>query len=762
MSQQVIAGVPKQQQMDTDSICKVILDQVPAEHPMGLEDYERSLTDVLHSIFSTLDKAEGAVLKRSGYCFFDQLQLGSFTHLLKYCNDLQTTILSKTFGASALSKWIVCDKTRLSALIASHEGVASTTGSGLLDDTLMCTIEWSALLEDIETLIDSHLVRLNNGSYGESSSLTLFDIIADMESKLLKPGTAVFNVLLPGQHDDGHPNLMSIMQILQKIMETVSDDDGLKRKLMELISIKGHSASSDLLVPQSETVDTDITLEPNLLRFYEVCNSQLAQWYQSRKAVGAELSELPEQDALTSATKALMIGVSDDIDLPHIEQISNSKLSESEANILFAPTYLQIDSKPSFDQSLDDDCRFADLSLAAKEELAEMFLALPHGTMCSKSLNYWYLEKVLGISQRAVIKQLPYLLYELRNELLVKGEDIDKKFFIVSKDELIVVAKKLPSAQEITDVLQSKSHSMLLAWMLRAITMAVSSQSQFFTNVCQAWSHAFTMNGNDAAAEWIVNLISLVPSNFSGYLMHLWMSNVMSAVLGGVSIAHTQTFFVRWMNELSGPIRWAAIQTVFTVLSSEHGGLFETLLEWANQAPIVWGSSKATAKSEDTSVTTQDSSISAVGDSHEKLAVDVNELTTAVATTTLADGTVVPMTKPKVADADNEFFCHNLIEEIFRSEDVQASFKGSFHNAVKLLSKINSRDVHFVLEVIQNAADNDYNDNVQPTLIIELNKKEVIVKSNEVGFVEKNVRAICSVGKSHKKTIGFIGHKGIG
>jgi hypothetical protein len=114
-------------------------------------------------------------------------------------------------------------------------------------------------------------------------------------------------------------------------------------------------------------------------------------------------------------------------------------------------------------------------------------------------------------------------------------------------------------------------------------------------------------------------------------------------------------------------------------------------------------------------------------------------------------------------DANNETFCKELISSIYNSKDAQSSFSGALKNTLDLLSEMNSRDVHFVLEVVQNAADNKYSPLVQPTLVIELHKSNVTIKCNEVGFVEENVRAICSVGESHKKQrIGFIGKKGIG
>ncbi len=100
---------------------------------------------------------------------------------------------------------------------------------------------------------------------------------------------------------------------------------------------------------------------------------------------------------------------------------------------------------------------------------------------------------------------------------------------------------------------------------------------------------------------------------------------------------------------------------------------------------------------------------------------------------------------------------------------------------IKRLSlELYSKDTHFVLELIQNADDNSYSPALMsagkgrgqkrrgmysvPALKFIVRKKEIIVLNNEVGFVEKNVRAICDVGRSTKSASrsGYIGQKGIG
>ncbi|KAJ8413728.1 hypothetical protein AAFF_G00082350 [Aldrovandia affinis] len=84
----------------------------------------------------------------------------------------------------------------------------------------------------------------------------------------------------------------------------------------------------------------------------------------------------------------------------------------------------------------------------------------------------------------------------------------------------------------------------------------------------------------------------------------------------------------------------------------------------------------------------------------------------------------------------------------------------------RLSAELYSKDTHFVLELIQNADDNSYPlaGGVQPALAFVLERDCIIILNNESGFEERNIRAICDVGRSTKgkHKYGYIGQKGIG
>ncbi|KAL8143907.1 hypothetical protein V2J09_016939 [Rumex salicifolius] len=95
--------------------------------------------------------------------------------------------------------------------------------------------------------------------------------------------------------------------------------------------------------------------------------------------------------------------------------------------------------------------------------------------------------------------------------------------------------------------------------------------------------------------------------------------------------------------------------------------------------------------------------------------------------------------------------------------------------AVKYLStELYSKDVHFLMELIQNAEDNEYEDGIEPSLEFMLTSKDItgtgapmtlLVFNNEKGFSRRNMDSVCSIGDSSKtghRRSGYIGEKGIG
>lgn len=96
-------------------------------------------------------------------------------------------------------------------------------------------------------------------------------------------------------------------------------------------------------------------------------------------------------------------------------------------------------------------------------------------------------------------------------------------------------------------------------------------------------------------------------------------------------------------------------------------------------------------------------------------------------------------------------------------EDIEL-IKQDLQNSIsQLANDLYSDGIHFVLELIQNADDNEYFSSNNPLLKFVIDEEKILVQNNEKGFTNENVISLCSVGKSKKtKEKGYIGEKGIG
>jgi hypothetical protein len=110
-----------------------------------------------------------------------------------------------------------------------------------------------------------------------------------------------------------------------------------------------------------------------------------------------------------------------------------------------------------------------------------------------------------------------------------------------------------------------------------------------------------------------------------------------------------------------------------------------------------------------------------------------------------------------------------LVEDFGYSDDghrpaADSPVTTKLKNALEHLStSLYGSDVHFVMELVQNADDNTYEIGTKPTLKFQLYPHSVVVFNNEKGFLRENIIAICGVGGSTKKGLtGYIGQKGIG
>ncbi|KAI1655267.1 hypothetical protein F4813DRAFT_186285 [Daldinia decipiens] len=88
-------------------------------------------------------------------------------------------------------------------------------------------------------------------------------------------------------------------------------------------------------------------------------------------------------------------------------------------------------------------------------------------------------------------------------------------------------------------------------------------------------------------------------------------------------------------------------------------------------------------------------------------------------------------------------------------------------SVITLAKNLYTKDVRWIFELLQNAEDNCFSraesSGIVPYVSFDVYKDRVVVKCNEDGFTEANLRAICKIGASSKTGAqGYIGEKGIG
>ncbi|KAI1262212.1 hypothetical protein F5Y18DRAFT_398949 [Xylariaceae sp. FL1019] len=88
-------------------------------------------------------------------------------------------------------------------------------------------------------------------------------------------------------------------------------------------------------------------------------------------------------------------------------------------------------------------------------------------------------------------------------------------------------------------------------------------------------------------------------------------------------------------------------------------------------------------------------------------------------------------------------------------------------SVLTLATNLYTSKARFVFELIQNADDNKYDgakaSGASPYVAFHVHASRIVVECNEDGFTDKNLTAICAIGKSSKTGAqGYIGEKGIG
>jgi hypothetical protein len=680
-----------------------------AESTYFLDIVSDSLLDLAKSLVINLASVESEFLKKFHLINFELQNVGSFISYVSRHPKLLGDLLIRTIGPLHEQLTVIAK--------SSEKDVPSTDVDCL---STVRTIDRDSLNEELENLLYAYTERSTVDNW--------FDVLCDIEKKLLGMDDQVTGFSIDGQ----------VLTFLDHISSISTENSELSDKLFALLPVKVVSQGNGEVAIKENIKEIDSPFAVDLFHRTIASMSTIDSTFEDRVLLAMQLlarktdlsqAKFPESVLLSTVT---------------------TKATYEESSLLFAKDHWFVSCSAPNSNDLK-------LTSMAKTDLVSAFSSLPIGRLCSRSLNWIWLQKKCGLSKGNEDACIPILLEEIHAEL--KQLCPTKLFMIISADDALTLPAKLPVQKEIGTVLQNSDAKTMMAWILRAMTLPASSQETFFINVvsaCELVSNNMNDNVNQFVARWCLFLIKAsVDMMMQVYILQLWISNVMAVTLGRVSEGHCEKFLIQHLQSIDQEFDWnEAVENLLLIAEAckDNNNKFPNLQEWAGSTLKPFHRLPSTTTNQ-SSEKIQNKPLDA---SSSNVAIHTDELTT-ISLEAFASNT------QGSPDGQDPNTCQSKIKEIFSSDDIQASFKGSFNNALKLLSKINSRDVHFVLEVIQNAADNSYPGGTKPTLMIQLNQQQIIVKSNENGFNNDNVLAICSVGKSHKKnTVGFIGHKGIG
>ena len=419
-----------------------------------------------------------------------------------------------------------------------------------------------------------------------------------------------------------------------------------------------------------------------------------------------------------------------------------------DSSLLFSPHFPVYNIRSADKEPLVGDDKFVDKAL-------KIFAKVPFGMLCSVGANWKLILRNLDPSEH--LREIPVILQLGERKLQL---DSTRKFMIISADDAIPVPVSLPTIIDIKKALHDRDVHLLASWYLLASTMDVSARSTFTANNAKALTEISAQEQESGCkVEYFEYRIGLeiakcLPPYMGTLVLQPWIYEVTTEVFSGIKGETSESNFCEFIMSLPYAECLSTMSCVADMIAHVPNDILKILEE---KILLV-------AKDEAWLPPTryEDNHPKSAQLVHSVVSTSLQSVDSLVETEVMASGAVTQESDESF-DENDSMMCERLIQKIYDSRDVQNSFDGSLKAALNLLSNMNSLNVHFVLEVIQNATDSNFAEDVLPTLSIQLSARKIVIRTNEVGFSKENVKAITAVGNSHKKNIsGFIGQKGIG
>lgn len=347
----------------------------------------------------------------------------------------------------------------------------------------------------------------------------------------------------------------------------------------------------------------------------------------------------------------------------------------------------------------------------------------------------------------------------------------------------------IPSHVKLLHFIQSKQYATVAAWCLTVTVGNVDAtcESSFKHALHKMWTQRRRKDGDDALLEDILAIASALPYCTECTSIFDFSFTTLSEVLGDaeshelqkqlvsfasratdatfrVLLYEIHTSFMQYQNNISnkeGEVSERVDLSVLSELISDKCRDSNSTITWLSDHQLDEEYMMAQAGQGFHSQTME-------GSSHMSTAEVFNVVSSQEHTQGNASAVAIANTRTLV---EKKLFVENLLRSEFHYDDQlqppsEVSTEGQkLRKALNLLAKsLYSSNVHFVMELVQNADDNFYNPEQEERVIkFVLTADALEVFNNERGFDESNIASICNVGDSTKVAkAGYIGQKGIG
>ena len=392
--------------------------------------------------------------------------------------------------------------------------------------------------------------------------------------------------------------------------------------------------------------------------------------------------------------------------------------------------------------------------LAASDATSQVIACLarmPMGASCLLGTSWTTLIRYQRLSLEHHKGNLPLFISQHAQD--IKKLAPDRRFFLISDTDAVPIPNELPGIHNIVEAIRFGDFYSIVSWFLKSETLVMSSQRAFYSNVQKAMEDLLKAESKDVRLIWQVGLdaASHLPAALGENFLHKWVNESTAEVLSGLSPESVQIALMDYIKSLEFSKAQHVLFSLGQIVESSTN--FKFIREWMSTKSSLEFSfenhfdhgveSEGQSRNNGTALPIADAFVSSIQQSSAK--IDFQE------------GHVVAF------DEMDPGACKQFVDHVLESRGVKVSFEEGFQNLAELFTQMNSSDVHFVMELVQNAADTTYDSSVLPRLKLNLYGDRLQIQSNEVGFSQANVASICSVGKSTKKhSAGFIGQKGIG